>query len=77
MRCEVIQHKLVPKHELLGPEEAQQILENYKVTREQMPKILPTDPAIQHLSAKVGDLIKITRDSKFVGKSLYYRVVSE
>ena len=73
----MIEHNLVPKHELLSPEEGQKILEKYKVTREQMPMILLTDPAIKHLEAKVGDIIKITRSSKYVGPSLYYRVVIE
>ena len=73
----VIEHILVPKHELLSPEEAQAVLDKYKVTRDQIPKILLTDPAIKHIQAKVGDLIKIIRDSKYIGKSLYYRVVIE
>jgi DNA-directed RNA polymerase subunit H (RpoH/RPB5) len=73
----VIEHKLVPQHELLSPEEGAKVLEKYKVTRDQMPRILITDPAIKHLEPKVQDLIKITRNSKFVGKSIYYRVVVE
>ena len=73
----MIEHNLVPKHELLSPEEAQIILEKYKVTREQMPMIQLTDPAIQHLEPKVGDIIKMTRKSKLIGTSLYYRVVVE
>jgi DNA-directed RNA polymerase subunit H len=73
----VIEHNLVPKHELLSPDEGQGVLEKYKVTKEQMPMILTTDPAIAHLEAKVGDIIKITRRSKFIGESLYYRVVVE
>jgi DNA-directed RNA polymerase subunit H len=76
-RCDVIEHKLVPKHELLSPEEAQQILEKYNVSRDLMPKIPLTDPAIKHLEPKAGDLIKITRESKQIGKSLYFRVVVE
>jgi DNA-directed RNA polymerase subunit H (RpoH/RPB5) len=73
----VIEHKLVPKHELLSPEEGAKILEKYKVSRDQMPRILTTDPAIKHLEAKVWDIIRITRNSKFIGKSTYYRVVVE
>lgn len=83
MRCQVsekpsndgIKHRLVPKHELLSPQEAQAVLDVYKVKRELMPKIILNDPAVQHLQPKPGDLIKITRESKLVGKSLYYRVV--
>ena len=73
----MIEHNLVPKHELLSPEEGQKILEKYKVTREQMPMILLNDSAITHLQAKVGDIIKIIRISRFIGPSLYYRVVVE
>ena len=42
-----------------------------------MPKILITDPAIKHLQIKAGDIIKIIRRSKFIGNSVYYRVVVE
>ena len=73
----MIEHNLVPKHELLSPDEGQKILEKYKVTKEQMPMILTTDPAITHLEPKVGDILKITRRSKLIGESIYYRVVVE
>lgn len=73
----MIEHNLVPKHELLSPEEAQKILDKYNVTRAQMPLILTTDSAIAHLQAQVGDIIKIIRKSRQIGDSLYYRVVVE
>jgi DNA-directed RNA polymerase subunit H len=73
----VIEHNLVPKHELLSPEEGQKILEKYNVSRDQMPKILVDDPAIKDMQAKPSDIIKITRKSKYAGDSLYYRVVVE
>lgn len=73
----MIEHNLIPTHELLSPGESQLILDNYTVTREQMPKILITDPAIKHLQIKAGDIIKIIRRSKFIGNSVYYRVVVE
>ena len=73
----MIQHNLIPKHELTSPEEAQEILDKYEVEREQLPKIFITDPAIEHLETKVGDIIKITRENKNIGKSQYYRVVIE
>lgn len=73
----MVKHRLVPQHELLSPQEAQRILDKYKVSRDQMPKITVTDPAVRHLKVQVGDIIQITRESKEVGKSLYYRVVVE
>ena len=66
---------LVPKHELLTAEEAEDILKKYGVTRAEMPKIREDDPAIKNLDAKRGDIIKISRINPKVGKTLYYRVV--
>ncbi|MBD3387688.1 MAG: DNA-directed RNA polymerase subunit H [Candidatus Altiarchaeales archaeon] len=75
----LIEHKLVPKHELMSPEESQAVLEKYKVTRDQMPKIRANDPGIKHLQANVGDLIRISRVSEYLDnyESYYYRVVVE
>jgi len=73
----LVKHKLVPKHELLSPEESQAVLDKFKITREQMPKISSTDPAIVEYKPNVGDIIKITRHSEPIGESLYYRVVVE
>ncbi|MEM2918308.1 MAG: DNA-directed RNA polymerase subunit H [Candidatus Altiarchaeota archaeon] len=68
---------LVPKHEVLSAEEAERVLQNYNVTREEMPKIKIHDPGIKGLNAKVGDIIKITRNSPTAGEAIYYRVVIE
>jgi DNA-directed RNA polymerase subunit H len=73
----LIKHNLVPKHEIMTPEEAQSILGKYDVAIEQMPKIFMDDPAIKDLKPKVGDMIRIYRESDHVGRSLYYRVVIE
>ena len=73
----MVEHKLVPKHELLSPEESQKVLEEYNVAREQLPKITLNDPAIKELQASVGDIIKIIRINELIGKSIYYRVVVE
>jgi DNA-directed RNA polymerase subunit H len=40
-----------------------------------MPVILAKDPAISHLNAKPGDLIRIRRKSPTGGESIFYRVV--
>lgn len=41
----------------------------------QFPKILKTDPVIEVLEAKVGDLIKIIRKTESGKESIYYRIV--
>jgi len=73
----LLEHELIPKHELMSSEEAEEVLEKYDATRDQLPKIRRKDAAIKKLDAKVGDIIKITRESEHSGKSLYYRVVIE
>lgn len=67
----------MPKHEVLDESETKRLLETYNITKNELPKIKKTDPAIKKLDAKVGDVIKITRDSFTVteGGAVYYRVV--
>ncbi|MFH1126116.1 MAG: DNA-directed RNA polymerase subunit H [Candidatus Altiarchaeota archaeon] len=73
----MIPNTLVPKHELLDGESAQKILESYKVTRNEMPKIKKSDASLTELKPKTGDLIRITRFHPQVGESYYYRAVVE
>lgn len=72
----VSDHVLVPKHELCSEEEKKRIFERYKVQAFQLPRITANDPAIRHLGCKVGDLIKITRNSETAGEATFYRIVS-
>lgn len=65
------------EHELLDSAEAEQVLNRYKATRNQLPKILVTDPVVRKMGAKPGDIIKITRTSPTAGLTVYYRVVEE
>ncbi len=74
---EVLTHVLIPKHELLTNEEKLDVLKIFNVRDDQLPKIFSTDPAIQHLKAKIGDLIKISRQSLTAGETTYYRIVSD
>lgn len=66
-------HVLQPKHIKLKPEEAKILLAKLNVTPSQLPKIKKRDPALPE-DAKVGDIIKIERETES-GKVLYYRIV--
>ncbi|MCD6247642.1 MAG: DNA-directed RNA polymerase subunit H [Candidatus Diapherotrites archaeon] len=68
-------HFLVPKHSIVPKEREEEILKRLHATKEMLPIILKSDPAIKKLKAKPGDIIEIERDSPTAGKSLYYRVV--
>ena len=73
----ILEHFLVPKHRVLPPEEAQKVLEKYRVKPQQLPYILASDPVVKAIGAKPGDIIEIIRDSETAGKAVYYRIVVE
>lgn len=68
-------HCLVPKQVKLSDAEKKKLLEKYRLTAKELPKILKTDPALAELKVKAGDVIKIIRTSKTAGESTYYRGV--
>jgi len=73
----ILEHFLVPKHRILSPEEAQKVLEKYRVKPQQLPYISASDPVVKAIGAKPGDILEIIRDSETAGKAVYYRIVVE
>ena len=73
----IFDHILVPKHELLTPEEKKKLLEEYKVEAYKLPRIKTSDPAARAIGAKPGDIVRIIRDSQTAGKYISYRYVVE
>lgn len=69
-------HILQPKHTKIDEKESEKVLEEYNISKSQLPKILSSDPALPE-DCSVGDLIKIERqDPKDkTKKSVYFRVV--
>ncbi len=72
---DVTQHFMVPKHLILSDKEAESLLEQFKVTRDELPKIKISDPAIVNLKPKLGDIVRIEKESIFKDPINYYRVV--
>ncbi len=66
---------LVPKHQILTPDETKSVLDTYKISIHQLPKISEDDVVAKEIGANVGDVIKITRNSITAGTSDYYRLV--
>ncbi len=74
---DIFKHELVPKHVLLKPEQAREILEQYHIKPYQLPYIRSSDPAARAVGAKVGDIIRVIRKSPTAGESNFYRYVVE
>ncbi len=73
---DIFKHKLVPKHEILPPEESKELLEKYRVKQYQLPVIKSSDIVAIAVGAKPGDILEITRDSATAGKYVSYRYVT-
>jgi len=71
----IFEHDLVPKHEILPKEEAEELLKKHHISPYQLPHIRRSDPAIFLIGAKPGDIIKITRKSPTAGTYVTYRYV--
>ena len=65
----------MPKHLVLSEKEGNKILKKYNIQKDQLPKILIMDPCVKVIGAKVGDILKIERESPTAGVSIVYRVV--
>ena len=73
----LFEHTLVPKHEILTPEEKEKMLMEYRVRPYQLPQIRSSDPAAKAIGARPGDIVRIIRESPTAGKYVSYRYVVE
>jgi len=76
----VLEHELVPEHHLLSDKDAEKILKELKLTKDQLPKMKLSDPCIRALDAIAGPVsegmvVKIVRRSSTSGVSVCYRLV--
>lgn len=72
---DIFESELVPKHEILSPEEKEALLQKLGVNERKLPRILEKDPAAKRIGAKKGDVIRIIRKSTSAGVAEYYRYV--
>lgn len=73
----IFEHYLVPKHEILTPEEKEEVLRKYRVKPYQLPLLRTSDPVSKVIGAKPGDLVRIIRKSPTAGEHISYRYVIE
>ena len=72
--ADVSTHELVPDHSVLDDAELENVLAEYDIKKTDLPKIKRTDPGLPD-EAKVGDVIKIERDSRTTDRAVVYRLV--
>ncbi|RLG76876.1 MAG: DNA-directed RNA polymerase subunit H [Thermoprotei archaeon] len=75
MLRKILEHELVPKHEIASPEEAARVLKLYGIKPEELPWIRVSDPVVRAIGAKPGDIVKIVRKSPTAGEIVVYRYV--
>ncbi|MFC7131686.1 MULTISPECIES: DNA-directed RNA polymerase subunit H [Salinibaculum] len=73
---DVSQHELVPDHTVLDDAALEDVLQEYNIKKTDLPKIKRKDPALPD-DAAIGDVVKITRDSRTTDEAVVYRLVVE
>jgi len=82
MTFRLMDHMLVPEHELLSEDEENEMLTAYRADKSQLPKILRSDPCIRALEVEhgiieQGRIVRVIRESETSGRSVAFRVVVE
>jgi DNA-directed RNA polymerase subunit H len=70
----VSDYEIIPKHELLSESDAEKVIKKFNTSLDKLPKILESDQQALKLNAKIGQIIKISRNDGNVSYT-YYRVV--
>ena len=73
----IMSHDLVPIHEIISEEEKNKLFENLRISIDQLPKLLDTDPVCVSIGAKPGQIIRIKRSSYTAKEAEVYRLVVE
>jgi len=74
---DIFNHSLVPRHELLSKKEAEELMREFHIRPYQLPYIITSDPAVEALGGKMGDILRVTRKSATAGEVIVYRYVVE
>lgn len=76
-KIDILEHKLVPKHEIMSDSEIDEELGNADFEIDNLPKIKTDDPVVKTIGAKAKDILRITRGSQTAGTFVTYRIVED
>jgi DNA-directed RNA polymerase subunit H len=71
-KIDILKHILVPKTTKLSEKEIKELLDQYNISKVQLPSISIKDPLAKALGLETNDIIKIERQSP-TGKNYYFR----
>lgn len=70
----ILNHKLVPKHEVMTDDEKSELYKKYNITKDsEIPEISRFDPVAQAIGLRPEQVCKITRSSPTSITSVFYR----
>ncbi|MDR2624321.1 MAG: DNA-directed RNA polymerase subunit H [Methanobrevibacter sp.] len=75
MKKDILKHELVPEHNILSESDKKRVFKDLDCNQNQLPKIKITDPVVNAIDAKEGDVLQIKRKSDTAGTFITYRLV--
>ena len=70
----IVEHRDVPKHEVVTEEEKKELLVKYYINESNLPNILRDDPMAVYLGLTPGEVVRILRPSITSGTYISYRI---
>jgi DNA-directed RNA polymerase I, II, and III subunit RPABC1 len=72
----LVEHSLVPKHELLSAAERRQLLQKLRCKATALPRLKEADPVARFYRFPIGGVVRIHRNIGTSNQEIYYRLVA-